>query len=136
MLPMGFDPYPIPPEVDEDMKNLIINRLYMTDVYGGSFVESFPKIRKALVDKHGLDDFMYPNLVMNPFAPQIPGSHGLFFGLIARGFIEEPDDDQIYRVISRLESGKWQYQGQYIMGYAPRLTTQEWASQPRKVGPG
>jgi hypothetical protein len=28
---------------------------------------------------HGLDDFTYPNLDLNPYAPEVSGAPGLFF---------------------------------------------------------
>lgn len=134
---IGIEPFPIPPDIDAAMVDAYFSRWYLCNVYGGSPVDTFPTIRKELLDKHGLDDFMYPNLDMNPFGPQIPGSPGLFFGIATPGEIEDSediDDSRAYRVISRLEAGKWQYQGQYRMAFALPLSPQEWSVQDWKVG--
>ena len=133
---IGIDPFPVPQDINPAMVEAHFSRWYLCDVYGGSPVDTFPTIRKELLDKLGLNDFMYPNLDMNPFGPQMPGSPGLFFETATPGAIEDLEDinrSRSYRVISRLEAGKWQYQGQYRMGLAPSLTPQEWSSQNWKV---
>jgi len=135
MARIGFEPFPVP--LDASTVNFHVSRWYLCDVYGGSPVDTFPSIIKERLDKHGLNDFMYPNLDMNPFGPQMPGSPGLFFGIATPGNTIEDSEDvdhaQIYRVISRLQSGIWQYQGQYKMALVPSLTPQEWSSQDWKV---
>ncbi|KAJ7100097.1 hypothetical protein B0H15DRAFT_944468 [Mycena belliarum] len=46
---------------------------------------------------------------------------------------EEEDDFESWILISRLGSGIWQYQGQYVEAPAPRLTHHEWMQQSSKV---
>jgi len=90
-------------------------------------VDPFPTKRFG---KHGLNDLMHPNLDMHPYGPQIPGSSGLFFGIVE----DSEEVDHTWRVISRLRPGRWQYQGQYKMALVPPLTPQEWFLQEWKVG--
>jgi hypothetical protein len=93
---------------------------------------TFPKIADERLAIHGLNDFMYPNLDMNPYAPEVPGARGLFF-------VPRPSDrpaeewPEVQRVITRIASAKWQYVGQYRMRPAASLTKEEWASQDAKV---
>lgn len=86
-----------------------------------------------MLDKHGLDNWMYPNLLWNPSGPEIPGFPGLFFradGIDGPGMLNET----IYRVIVRLKSGPlWQYVGQYKRIGAPSLTKEEWQIQSVQV---
>ncbi|KAG5639141.1 hypothetical protein H0H81_006400 [Sphagnurus paluster] len=128
LLTVGLDLYPIP--LDKAIQDVTVTRKFLSAQYGGNTQATFPDIRKELLEEHGLDDFMYPNLDFNPHAPEMPGAPGLFFAAIGR-----PADDwpQINRVITRISSGIWQYQGQYKMTPVESLTKEEWAAQKYKV---
>lgn len=126
---IGVDPYPI---VREDTTDAIVTRYFMSAVYGGSPVDTFPPIKKELLAKHGLNDFMYPSLEMNPEAPQLPGAPGLFY----EGGFGRPADEwpRIQRVIVRLGRSLWFYVGSYKLAPTDSLTRLEWANQDPKVG--
>ncbi|KAG5639135.1 hypothetical protein H0H81_006394 [Sphagnurus paluster] len=129
LLAIGLDPYPIP--LEKDMQDFTVRREVMASHFGGGAVATTPVIGKKFFDKHGLDDFMYPNLDLNPHAPEVPGYPGLFFG--CNGPDVQDKRPQVYRLITRLASAVWQYQGQYLLASAPPLTKAEWAYQSPKV---
>ena len=108
----------------------MVSRVFLSSVYGGNQQQTFPTISKEKLDIHGLDDFMYPNLLFNPCAPQMPGAPGLFFR--ARG---QPAGHwpKVQRVITRIDSNAWQYVGQYKLSPAPSLTKDEWAAEDPQV---
>lgn len=98
-------------------------------------METFPKISKKKLALHGLDDFMYLNLNLNPQAPQLPGAPGLLFDVDSNPGSPpgDDDDDRIHRLFARLESAIWLYCGQYKMKQVMSLTKEEWAEQLPKV---
>ena len=120
------DPYPIP--LEQARWYFEVTRSFLSHVYGGSPQGTFPSISKEKFAVHGLADFMYPNLNLNPYAPEIPGAPGLFFVADNKPAGKWPWKP-IQRVIVRIEAGKWQYMGQYRMEPATSLTKDEWASQ-------
>ncbi|RDB20259.1 hypothetical protein Hypma_012580 [Hypsizygus marmoreus] len=122
---VGYDLYPIP--LDKLIQDVIVKREFLSKLYGGSGVPTFPNIGATF--DHGLHDFMYPNLDHNPHCPQVPGASGLFFE--AEGVHAFPWP-KIQRVITRIQSGWWQYQGQYRLEPSVSLTRREWASQGSK----
>ncbi|KAF5372045.1 hypothetical protein D9615_008076 [Tricholomella constricta] len=128
LLPIGLDPYPI--SLERSIQDVTITRKFLSAHYGGNTQATFPTIRRALLNEHGLDDFMYPNLDFNPHAPEMPGAPGLFFAADGEAAHDWPE---IERVITRIRQGIWQYQGQYKMTPAPSLTKAEWACQKSKV---
>lgn len=120
-------------QLDDRIKFTSVPRRFLSETWGGNMQKTFPQIRQDMLDIHGLDDWMYPNLLWNPSAPEIPGFPGLFFW--ADG-IDGPGaaDEKIYRVIVRLKSGpSWQYIGQYKRIGAPSLTKEEWQLQTVQV---
>ncbi|RDB20273.1 hypothetical protein Hypma_012569 [Hypsizygus marmoreus] len=123
----GLGLYPIP--LDKSVQDVEVTRLFLSKHYGGGMVETFPTIGKKFLHLHDLRDFMYPNLDYNPHCPEVPGAPGLFFA--ADGHHADPWPE-IQRVISRIRSGWWLYQGQYRMKPAKSLTKEEWASQKQK----
>ncbi|KAJ7476964.1 hypothetical protein B0H11DRAFT_1305882 [Mycena galericulata] len=154
---IGYDPYPI--DLKKDILDVTVRRDFMSKEYGGNSQAMCPKIAPNFVERTGMKYFMYPNLLFNPHCPEVPGAPGLLFHVGCPGTSgegedekrvaggdnkddeeledeeEEEDDDDFesWILICRLAQGIWQYQGQYVQGPAPRLTTQEWKQQPSKV---
>jgi hypothetical protein len=120
--------YPIP--LDKATQDFPVTRQFLSSIYGGNTQRTFPEVASDKFAVHGLDDFMYPNLNLNPYAPETSGASGLFFAPS-----DQPADkwEQVQRVISRLDQSKWQYVGQYKLVPAASLTKDEWASQGAKV---
>lgn len=128
MLTIGLDPFHIP--LDRSIRDTDIPRLFLSHEYGGSPQETFPNIRKDKLREHGLNDFMCLNLDLNPCAPATPGAPGLFFTTHWGPANPWP---KIQRVVCRLSSGKWLYQGQYKLAPSESLTKEEWARESLKV---
>ncbi|KIJ66701.1 hypothetical protein HYDPIDRAFT_26129 [Hydnomerulius pinastri MD-312] len=111
-----------------DILGATTTREFTSRIWGGNTQALFPTIGKEFT--HGLDDFMYTNLLFNPHAPRWPGAPGLLFRFRDDG----PDwPDKIQRVIVRLRTNSWQYMGQYKMLRAPPLTPEEWNAQAPKT---
>lgn len=128
LLTIGLDLFPIP--LDRSIRDVDITRQFLSQEYGGNTQDTFPRIRKEKFQEHGLDDFMCFNLDLNPCAPTTPGAPGLFFTLRRRAGEPWP---KIQRVMCRLSSSKWLYQGQYKMAPSESLTKEEWAQESQKV---
>lgn len=122
-------------DIDNEVKFKSAPRQFFSNTWGGNSQETFPSIGKEFLRKHGLDDFMYPNLLWNPHGPEMPGAAAIFFspnGLAPR----KEDSGEQHRVIVRLKEGPiWLYVGQYILLWSPPLTREEWLMQERKVCP-
>ncbi|KAF9457402.1 hypothetical protein BDZ94DRAFT_1273316 [Collybia nuda] len=134
MKSIGYDLYPVP--LEKDIQDVTVTRQFMSDVYGGSSMETSPKISEKKLALHGLDDFMYLNLNLNPQAPQFPGAPGLFFDVDSDPGSppsEDVDDPIPRRLFSRLTSAIWLYCGQYEIRQVLSLTKEEWAIQSPKV---
>ena len=120
--------YPVP--LEKLVQDFPVTRQFLSSLYGGNLQKTFLEISEEKFAVHGLGDFVYPNLVLNPYAPETSGAPGLFFA---------PSDtpagqwEQVQRVISRIDRSQWQYVGQYRMAPAASLTKDEWASQTPKV---
>ncbi|EPQ59832.1 hypothetical protein GLOTRDRAFT_29443, partial [Gloeophyllum trabeum ATCC 11539] len=67
--------------LDERIRNVPVSRAFMSEYYGGNTQDTCPKIKRSRVAIHGLKDFMYLNLELNPYAPKSPGDPGFFFAL-------------------------------------------------------
>ena len=65
--------------IENEVKYTAVPRQFFSSTWGGNPQETFPSISAKFLDKHGLNDFMYPNLLWNPHGPQVPGCAGLFF---------------------------------------------------------
>jgi hypothetical protein len=119
--------------VPDEIKLAVVPRRFLSDTWGGNTQNTFPKIRREMLLKHGLDDWQYPNSLYNPHCPQIPGYAGLMFS--PNGLEPSTDDSlEIMRTIVRLTTEpKWQYVGQYIDITAPSLTKEEWLVQHSSV---
>ncbi|KAK0227035.1 hypothetical protein EDD85DRAFT_890796 [Armillaria nabsnona] len=123
----GFKLFEVP--LDHDVRDVVVTRLFMSNKYGGSPQDTFPRVAQSFLREHHMDDFMYLNLAMNPHAPQVPGAPGLFFDA------DEPVDEfsKTRRVFSRIRSAQWEYMGQYKMEPVASLTTEEWNQQRNTV---
>lgn len=119
--------------VPDEIKCTAVPRAFLSNTWGGSTQATFPKIRKEMLDKHGLNDWMFPNSEYNPHCPLVPGFAGIMFtpdGLNG----PEPDSPAVWRTIVRLVNGAfWAYVGQYIRIGAQSLTKEEWLEQTPKV---
>ncbi|KZT74557.1 hypothetical protein DAEQUDRAFT_807663 [Daedalea quercina L-15889] len=109
----------------------MFNRHYLHNLYGGSFVDTFPRPKPEKLHFHGLDDFLCLVLDYNPHAPVVPGNPGLFNKSMRASDIGL-DSKPSSRVIVRVRSGPpalWQYMGQYRMYASESLTPEEYKSQ-------
>ncbi|SJL01152.1 uncharacterized protein ARMOST_04470 [Armillaria ostoyae] len=118
----GFKLFEVP--LDHDVRDVAVTRLFMSNKYGGSPQDTFPRVAQSFLREHHMDDFMYLNLAMNPHAPQVPGAPGLFFDA------DEPVDEfsKTRRVFSRIRSTQWEY-----MVWASKLSTSKWGIHCRAV---
>ncbi|KAF8641297.1 hypothetical protein AX16_010076 [Volvariella volvacea WC 439] len=116
---IGLHRFPI--SLAPDIQACTVHRVWLSQKFGGSSQDTFPSINKKNFT-HGLDDFAYLTYEFNPHAPKHPGDPGLFFG--------GGDGQSTHRVLMRLDTGKWQYMGQYGFFPAAPLTKEEWSSQP------
>ncbi|KAF9817669.1 hypothetical protein IEO21_03325 [Rhodonia placenta] len=130
---IGFERYPI--DMEERLQRFLFNRHYIHNLYGGSFVDTFPSPSDEKVAIHGLNDFMFITLDLHPHAPLNPGDPGLFLNMV-------PADGtwgnarQVVRVFVRLRDtpkALWQYSGNYRMYPSESLTREEFARQPPLV---
>jgi hypothetical protein len=121
--------------VPDEVKFTAVPRALFSNIWGGNPQSTFPTIRKEMLAKHGLDDWMFPNSEYNPHCPLIPGFPGIMFspdGLY--GPEPDPQDPEQFRTIVRLQNeAKWGYMGQYIIIGAKSLTKEEWEIQAPKV---
>lgn len=112
-------------------KFCLFSRYFFSQRFGGSAVDTFPKIGSAKLAEHQLNDWAFPSVEFNPHAPQIPGAPGLFY--------QESDHERQElirrkRVIVRLDVSKWLYVGTYDFIPAARLTAEEYTRHlPEKV---
>jgi hypothetical protein len=126
----GIPEQPYDIALDQGRASAMVTRKFLSATYGGSSQTTRPKIAAKKLAVHGLNDFMYPNLDMNPYAPEVPGARGLFFESS-----DEPAEEwpEVQRVITRIASAQWQYMGQYRLTPVASLSKEEWASQVVKV---
>ncbi|KAJ7499695.1 hypothetical protein FB451DRAFT_1014745, partial [Mycena latifolia] len=133
------EPYPI--DLEKDILDVTVRRDFMGKEYGGNPQETYPKIAPAFVEKTGMKYFMYLNLLYNPHCPEIPGAPGLLFDADFPSDSDDSDsesdsdddEDKSETLFSRLGSGIWQYQGQYVKAPVAPLTLDEWKQQSPAV---
>ncbi|TDL23631.1 hypothetical protein BD410DRAFT_786866 [Rickenella mellea] len=101
-----------------------ISRRFLSNVYGGNMQAMYSHPDKSFVEKHGIKSFMCLITEYNPHAPIRPGSPGLFFGDDEP--LEWPNPSE--RVFTRVEPGKWEYQGDYKFVRCKPLTPAEYCS--------
>ncbi|KAF8553944.1 hypothetical protein OG21DRAFT_1164532 [Imleria badia] len=117
--------------LDPGIRDVTTSRTFTSKQWGGNTQSTFPSIRPDLLARHGLNDFMYLNLFINPHAPQWPGAPGLWFSPGVNW--EARERPGIWRVLVRLKSNCWLYVGQYQCTPALSLTIEEWKSQAPRV---
>lgn len=122
---IGLDWYPIPDGVP---KNHLFNRLHLTYLYGGGFVETCPIISQDKSSVHGRTDFAFFSLEFNPHAPTHPGAPGLS--------LSETPDDSVFEhllVFTLIKSGQWLHVGHYRFTPSQSLTREEYVMQKPQV---
>ena len=117
-----------PIKLDEATQHHTFHRYYISGLYGGGTVDTFPRVDKEKARVHGIDNFCFPCLDFNPHAPVNPGDPGLFF---EAGLVDRPLPNM--RTFVRLSAGKWLYCGTYQFIPSQSLTPQEFQRQPNKV---
>lgn len=102
--------YPI--DLDKEIRDVVVSRGFLSKKYGGDARSTIPTIAEKHIRVHHVRNWMYPNLMYNPYAPALPGHRGLFFQ--PRGVIPEiPWRNIRYRVITRVFETQWNYVGEY-----------------------
>ncbi|KAJ6473212.1 hypothetical protein C8R45DRAFT_907813 [Mycena sanguinolenta] len=126
---IGTEPYPI--DIEVDVRDISVRRDFMREHYGGNQFSAHPAIAKKWYTKMGHRYFVYPNLVLNPDAPMIPGAPGLFMSASGRSARECIDkwNKGPYKVSTRLGTNDNLYMGEYIIQPADSLTLAEWTEQ-------
>lgn len=121
--------------LDDNIKYTAVPRAFLSNHWGGSTQATYPEIRRALIEKHGLNDFMYPNTVYNPNCPLVPGYAGLMYNPDGLDNPPYPESDvNAHRTITRDKyEPLWTYMGQYIHVWSPSLTKSEWLDQSSTV---
>ncbi|KAI0079548.1 hypothetical protein K474DRAFT_591135 [Panus rudis PR-1116 ss-1] len=132
---VGTELYPI--DLDEDTKYFGVTRKFISRVYGGGMIPTFPNINPELLRMHGIDNFAFPSLDYNPHAPVVPGAPGLFMilGGTASDYGTHGEwDSEWYRVfVSYKKDAFWTYMGNYRFLLAPFLSVSEFAMQSALV---
>ncbi|KAJ6465958.1 hypothetical protein C8R47DRAFT_46118 [Mycena vitilis] len=130
---IGTQPYAI--DLDARIRDVSVRRDFMGAHYGGNSYTVFPSIAEDKYKKTGHRYFMYPNLVQNPDAPAIPGSHGLFLSAIGRSAKDSTVEwtSETYKVLTRRGTHDNLYMGDYVIKPAESLTLAEWAEKPQAM---
>ncbi|KAH6884378.1 hypothetical protein BKA70DRAFT_1339781 [Coprinopsis sp. MPI-PUGE-AT-0042] len=60
----------IPPDLfpitlDREIRDVCVSRVFLSKTWGGGFVATFPTICEEKFNQHGLNDFMFPGLVLS-----------------------------------------------------------------------
>lgn len=116
-------------ELAEATRNQPFSRYYISSLYGGGTRAAFPVVKKEKADIHGINNFCFVNLELNPHAPQHPGAPGLYFRTYTAA--EAITEDK--RLFVRLDSDKWLYCGTYRFFPSAPLTAVEFQNQTAKV---
>jgi len=120
--------------LEDDLKDIMVSRKFMSQRFGGSAQGSMPSIAQANFERHGFKHFLYSNPDVQPMAPQIEGASGLFF---------DPDHIDgfagltVFKLFTRLRTtprAEWTYLGDYETIEAQPLSKAEWDEQEGKVG--
>lgn len=114
------------------IRDVTTTRNFTSKQWGGHTQSNFPIIQPGMLARHGLNDFMYLNLFLNPHALQWPGAPGLFFASsVNPEASERPQTERV--LVSLLKANRWLYVVQYQCTPAPSLTPEGWKSQAPKV---
>ncbi|TFY56077.1 hypothetical protein EVJ58_g7860 [Rhodofomes roseus] len=125
---VGLERHPI--QLNDTTLSFMFNRHYLHDLYGGSFVDTFPRPERRKVHFHKLDDFMCLRLDYNPHAPVNPGDPGLLFTYRSADRLRKYATG-LNRLFVRTQASPalWQYMGQYRLYQSECLTKDEFISQ-------
>ncbi|KAA1477495.1 hypothetical protein DENSPDRAFT_844664 [Dentipellis sp. KUC8613] len=126
---LGRTPFPI--TLNPVLSHVPVSRGFMSAVYGGNGVETFPAIGKDQIEEHGLDSFVYMSLDFNPAAPHGPGHPGLWFN--TEPFTFDGTSKGPWRMFVRLRANAWLYVGQYIFFVMEDLSQEGWLLLPEEV---
>lgn len=134
--PIGVVPYEPQPPLNQDQQDAMFSRRFISQTYGGGEQGVITPIRKEKLLEHGLNDWKYLSLEMNPYAPQRIGAPGLSFhvGIDGMGGFTDDDSEPLDRLFCRIGANEWQYMGQYKSGTAQPLSLEEWRRLHWKVG--
>ncbi|KIK96152.1 hypothetical protein PAXRUDRAFT_32568 [Paxillus rubicundulus Ve08.2h10] len=110
--------------LDINPRDATTTRGFISRNWGGNTQSTFPRIGEESLAQHGLDGFMYLNLLFSPHA--LPP--GFFFASSVAGAWPT-----VQRVAARLKTNTWLYVGQYQCMPARTFTTDEWKAQAPKV---
>ncbi len=130
--PIGLDVQSHYMTIDKISQEATVSRQAMSARYGGNTQSRCPRIGRAALERHGMDDFMYLNNEMQPVAPSVPCAPGLFIGREG-----SQDTTGVKRLQTRLNYNEWLYVGQYEIAPSdpPYMTPEEWQDQcPRVSG--
>lgn len=121
-----------PTNCEKELQDVMVRRDFMVKTFGGNGRMTFPSISSSRVEGHGLNDFMYICPQWQPIAPEVPGAPGLW--LTIDEYKRHGQTRRLFTRISRCPA-LWQYQGQYELRSAQKLTKEEWGKQPEIVRP-
>lgn len=119
----------LPIVLDDTTLRFTFSRYYISNLYGGSFVSTFPAISEEKYSTHGINDFMMSPVNNHPHAPLNPGDPGLYFSPLS-DYWHWPE---IQRVFVMIRPGEWLHVGFYKMYPSEPLTALEWGKQERSV---
>ncbi|KAI0915525.1 hypothetical protein AcV5_003722 [Taiwanofungus camphoratus] len=119
----------LPIVLDDTTLRFTFSRYYISNLYGGSFVSTFPAISEEKYSTHGINDFMMLPVNNHPHAPLNPGDPGLYFSPLS-DYWHWPE---IQRVFVMIRPGEWLHVGFYKMYPSEPLTALEWGKQERSV---
>ncbi|OCB84513.1 hypothetical protein A7U60_g8499 [Sanghuangporus baumii] len=119
------------PEIDLRVRDTFVSRYLISDMLGGSPQDTFPTPRPEKITEHGIKSYLCLVYSFNPFAPQLPGKSGLFFGLTRRGLsaAEREKHSMVYPYFIRIDANKWHYLGHYEFKGGRPLSVEEWRQQ-------
>ncbi|KAL5488207.1 hypothetical protein ACEPAI_6315 [Sanghuangporus weigelae] len=118
-------------EIDLRVRDTFVSRYLISDILGGSPQDTFPTPRPEKIAEHGIKSYLCLIYSFNPFAPQLPGKSGLFFGLARRGpsAAERKEHSMVYPYFIRVDANKWHYLGHYKFKGGRPLSVEEWRQQ-------
>ncbi|KAH8115783.1 hypothetical protein DFH11DRAFT_1304953 [Phellopilus nigrolimitatus] len=130
--------YPVtaPPRLTE----YVSTRKHISNTFGGNQYNFISRPDASKAEEHGYTHFLFPNLNMNPHAPQFPGAHGLLFrsGMDDEMFAQEEGKNALgkgepHKVIVCLGTKHYIYVGDYEFERPEPLSIAQWEALPENV---
>lgn len=126
--------------IDETTRDALVTRKFISTAYGGNTHRTFPKVSKAKLEEHGMDDFMFLTPTdCQPEAPLRPGAPGLWL----RCAVDAEDREDAFgaRVFAKIvpvcgaDKNMYRYMERYQVarGEPPYLTVEEYKAQTPRV---